>query len=290
MFLICSSLFLIILFVISRKRTYLKSSLIYTLTSLSPLLLFCFWSLKTVFYNLVRYPMTGYINANKISYNLLIVFLVIWFFLLAYLFLKKEKSLKTWFLMIIQLGFLVTTYPLPDFFHISLVIFPLFFIILSFVDERFNGTTKILSYIFPVFLLVALLPLVIFNLVTNKFNLVTWSDRNYKITEYIKNNCPGKYLYAGPFVPNFYFETRKMNATPYSFLITSQQSLGQFSDAFSYLRKNKPSCAILVYHDYLIRFKHNPNNQIEEYIKDKYKLIYQPTEGIFIYKNLENNW
>ena len=132
--------------------------------------------------------------------------------------------------------------------------------------------------------------LLIFDLIVSPPSFIAWKkNKNYGIIEYINSNCPGRYIYSGPFLPNIYFETKKLNATPYSVLVTRQQTSEQFINALKSFRENKPSCAILSYPNSFSRFKHDQNNPLEEYIKTNYELVYHPLSYLFIYKNLENN-
>ena len=99
----------------------------------------------------------------------------------------------------------------------------------------------------------------------------------------IISKCPGKYIYVGPFAPNVYFEFRKLNATPYPLLMTSQSTPAQFENALEYLKNIKPLCAILNYPSSLNRFKYNKDNLVDNYIKDKYYLVYSDNTT-FVYR------
>jgi hypothetical protein len=75
-----------------------------------------------------------------------------------------------------------------------------------------------------------------------------------------------------------------LNATPYGFLISTQQTPAQFADALKNLIKNNPRCAILLYTDSFNRFKHDKNNVVESYIRANYQLIYNHQNELLIYK------
>jgi len=284
-------LFLIFLSFKKRQKEYLKSSLTLIIASLLPLLLLCFWPLKTIFYNLIEYPFFGYLAANRGSYSLLIVSLILWVLGLLTLTTIKEKSDKIWLLMVVQFCLLLTTYPLPDAYHVSQIIFPILLITFYLTSEFLKKyKQKITKNVLIIVLMTALWCMFLIDLVLNTPNFYSWEkNRNYELISYINSNCPGQYLYSGPFMPNLYFETKKLNVTPYSFLITQQQTPLQFIDALNNFKGRRPSCAVLVYPNSFARFRHNQNNILEKYIKENYGLIYQPLDYLFVYKNLKSN-
>ena len=69
-----------------------------------------------------------------------------------------------------------------------------------------------------------------------------------------------------------YFETGKLNATPYSILITRQQTEAQFEQAVKSLELKKPDCAIMQY-DMVQKFGYSKDNPIDKYIEKNYTLI-----------------
>ena len=92
---------------------------------------------------------------------------------------------------------------------------------------------------------------------------------------YIENQCQDSpYLYAGPFLPGLYFETRKLNPTPYPFLITNQHTFEQFNNARNVLITHTPSCAVLNY-GIVQKFNYNYNNPVDNFILENYTLVMQ---------------
>jgi hypothetical protein len=188
--------------------------------------------------------------------------------------LRKERVREIWLLFYLQFFLLLSTFSRPDFYHISLILFPLYSILpislekikpLDFLKKNYYYLIiplAALVIIYPSILIIAYSPFFFHSIKDNE------------VISYIKNNCPGSYLYAGPFIPGMYFETKKLNPTRYSFLITNQQTKEQFLEARRMLEKYHPSCAVL---DYKIveKFNYNKNNPVDNYILNNYELTFQ---------------
>jgi len=258
-----------------------KNWLIYTLGLILPLLILLVWPLKTIYYNLIVFPLSTYIEVNKISFLLLII--VLFIFILTVYFFRKSKNKKVWLLLIIQFFLILTTIPLPDSYHLVIAVAPIFSLTGLIIDKI--GTNryfyqKIIHY----YILIAIFAgFMIFPLhyLMNGYSVFSFDEKD-KIQDII-SKCPGKYIYVGPFAPNVYFEFRKLNATPYPLLMTSQSTPAQFENALEYLKNIKPLCAILNYPSSLNRFKYNKDNLVDNYIKDKYYLVYSDNTT-FVYR------
>jgi hypothetical protein len=281
-------LFLMFRAIKKREIQYLKSAIVFIIASLPPLFLFCFWSLKKIFYDLFQYPFLNYISANRISYLLFGIFIGFWLLIVLALVIIKEKSEGARLLVFVQLGLLCSAYPLPDIYHLAQIAFPsillIFYLIWKFLQKC---KLKIARYSVYAIFIIFLWGLFVINLTiaTPAFLDVSKNKNKLnKFVDFVKINCPGKYLYSGPFLPSFYFETRKLNPTAYSILLTSQATEDQFNLALTDFKKNPPECSILEYPDSLGRFKHIQNNILEAYIKDNYHLIYQSLGEPDIYK------
>lgn len=145
--------------------------------------------------------------------------------------------------------------------------------------KLFNPLIKKCYYlIISLIVIIIILPLILFIFYYPFF----YSIKNSKAISYIKNNCSGEYLYAGPFIPGIYFETRKLNPSPYSILITRHQTEKQFLDAREMIKKYQPFCAVLNY-QIVAKFKHNKNNPVDNYVLNNYKLVFQKGDTL-VYK------
>ena len=264
--------FLLILFFKEKKYKLLKLNFYFFIFSFLPLLFLLKWPLKILYEDLIIFPLFNYTETCSISLYLFVFFLFV--LLLIIWLLRKEKNKKIWLLIYAQFFLLISATLRADFYHISLILFPLHSLLPASWEKIkfFNLLTK--SY-FRLIILVSIL-IIIFPsiLILNYYPLLFSSIQKNKIISYVKENCPGKYIYVGPFIPGIYFETKKLNPTQNSFLITNQQTKKQFLEAKKALEKYQPSCAVLNY-QIVAKFKHNKNNLVDNYILDNYKFIFQ---------------
>jgi hypothetical protein len=145
-----------------------------------------------------------------------------------------------------------------------LIIFPLL-ILTPILFTKTGLINKIVSISFLSFLVIPFLINII------NFKPFYFFPRDF--INFVEEECPGKYIYVGPFSPNIYFETKKINATSFGLLIEKQSTIEQFNKALGEIVKNQPSCAIMSYYDNIKnKFKHQGNNVVEKYINQNYKI------------------
>ncbi|MFH0755509.1 MAG: glycosyltransferase family 39 protein [bacterium] len=273
------SSFLIILLFKEKKYNLLKLNFYFLLFTFLPLLILLKWPLKILYENLIIFPLFNYMETNKVP---LYLFMLLFFVLILMVWVfRKEKSKKIWLLLYAQFFLFLVTIPRPDFYHISLILFPLYSILPISLEKMklFNPLIKKCYYlIISLIVIIIILPLILFIFYYPFF----YSIKNSKAISYIKNNCSGEYLYAGPFIPGIYFETRKLNPSPYSILITRHQTEKQFLDAREMIKKYQPFCAVLNY-QIVAKFKHNKNNPVDNYVLNNYKLVFQKGDTL-VYK------
>jgi 4-amino-4-deoxy-L-arabinose transferase-like glycosyltransferase len=271
----------IILFLLINNYQDYKSWLVYGLGVILPSLPLLLWPLKTIYYNLLIFPLFTYTAVNRINP----IWLIITFFIFAITvhLLRESKDKKIWLLLTIQCFLLLATIPLPDYYHLVVATAPLL-ILLEVLIEKIRLKKSL--YIRRVNYCFLFLALILYLSESCLYLITTYTPSlirgHYKALDII-NRCPGKYIYIGPFAPNVYFEARKLNATPYPFLITNQNTPAQFDEAIKYLKSRQPSCAVLYYPDSLQRFSYNKNNSVENYIREKYNLIFFDSTT-FIYR------
>jgi hypothetical protein len=276
------SLFLFILWLKKKKHLWLKINLYFISCSLLPiLLLFLKWPPKLLYENLI-FPLYSYRAVNPTPYTLLIIFI----FFLSYIvwFLRKEKNIIIWLLIFVQFFLLITVLQRVDIYHIIYIIFPIFCLLpflYTNIDKK-NKTKALFHY-------TAILVILIFSLITSLLHAIYtipfYSIKDSDLIVFIQQNCHDKYIYAGPFLPSIYFESKKLNPTPYFVLLTNHQTEEQFLKAKKSLEKNKPDCAIMDY-KMVKKFNHNQNNPVDNYIKDNYKLIKQINNKLIYKKQL----
>ena len=271
-----SFLFLLIYNIKNKK---IKNIIFYGIGAGLPIIsLFLKWSPKLLYQNLIAFPMLTYWEVNKTSFFLLVAFFLIFTYFFIYL---KNKSIIINYLLGIQFFLLLSVIPLPDFYHIVLIIFPMLILIPSLFIKNQTRETKIFIIVFTIIITFSSIKYI--NTSFTPFYSYSKDNSNNWI-DYIKENCSGKYIYSGPFSPNLYFETKKLNATNFDVLIEKQNIPNQFAKALDDFKKNEPSCAVLFYYENMSKkFKHQGNNQLEIYIKENYIKIYSQND-IFIYK------
>ncbi|MBU1614849.1 hypothetical protein KJ693_05985 [bacterium] len=272
--------FLLVLFLKEKKLFWLKANLYFILSSLLPLLAFLNWPLKILWEDLIVFPSANYMEVGKVPFSLLIIFLLV-LYLMSWLF-KEERSKKIWLLFYLQFLLLLSNIPRADIYHLSLTLFPLYSILpISFKKIIPLSPRAKKCY----YLIIALIVLIIIS----RSRLIIYinpffhSQKDSKVISYINDNCQdSKYIYAGPFIPGIYFETRRLNPSPYSFLITNHHTKEQFLEAREAIKRHRPSCAVLNY-GWATKFNYDKNNPLDNYILDNYKLIFQD-RGFLVYK------
>lgn len=269
-FIIVSTLFLIILTL--KTKNWPRKTLAYIGFSILPMLtLLLKWPFKLLYESLIIFPLFNYIEVNKTSYIFFFVFLFIFILTSLTLLNKKNKTIN--YLLFVQFFFLLTTIPLPDHYHITLISFPLLILLPVIIGS--SKKTKTLFFV-KIYLAIGFLSFFLLSLSllgTPPFYFYKNDKSPNNIIEYIKNECEGDYLFAGPFSPEIYFETKKINASSYSVLIQKQQTKEQFRAVLEQLKINQAGCAILIYYPNIKnKFKHDGNNIVENYIKEAYTL------------------
>ncbi len=280
--LLALSLFIFILFLKEKKQLLLKLNVYYVFFSLLLLIpLFIKWPAQTLYKNLIIFPVSNYMEVNKIP-------LYLFFFFCAFLFLviwhlRKEKYRAIWLLILIQCFLLLSALQRPDLQHITLILFPLY-CLLPLVYERIKILNKRLRHLNYLIICIVFFLIIYTSFIHIICFTPMYSVKNSEIILFINKNCPGPYIYAGPYQPELYFETRKLNPTPYFALITSHQTQEQFIEAKNCLEKHQPECAVLNY-KMVEKFNHDKNNPVDNYIKDNYQLVFQ-VKNRLVYKKL----
>lgn len=249
---------------------YIKISVAYLFFSITLLFgLLLFWSPGLLFTNLVVFPLFHYSAINKFPFGILAFLLIILLFLAWLLNARNNRLILG--LSVIQLSLLISTYSRPDYYHLTLVAFPLL-IVLPLAWQEISRLQLVVRF-FAQAVTIVILALFIWPSLPYLLDLprLTVKKNNYLIN-FIKNNCQATaQLYAGPFLPYLYFETLKRNPLPYSWLLTGLHTTEQFLTARQLLEKDPPACAVLNYQE-VEKFNYNRNNPVDEFIKNNYQL------------------
>ncbi len=275
-------IFLSALFIKEKNKSWWKYFLTYSLSAIAPLLTLFFWPPQIIWNNLILFPAANYWETNVVSYYLIILAtaILIWLGIFIY---RKNWNNSIAFLFILQTTLLIICLPRPDYFHVFLILFP-FYVLLIKAYFLIKNKLSVLSYTYYAFCFIILIIIVNFCSIALLFgqNIYFHNQLRDDLVQYVNNNCESPYIYAGPFIPGVYFETEKLNATAYPFLITNQQTQSQFEDAVKDLELKKPDCAILQY-AIVEKFSYDKNNPMGNYINAKYHLE-KKINRLLIYK------
>ena len=258
------------------KQISFKSFWIFIVSTLLPLsLVFLFWPAQLLYQDLIRFPSLHYHATN-------IVPLVLWYGSLgisALILALAAAAQHNKRVLVFSLGFLsvcllLASLPRADGAHILQALVPSYLLLALVFETCLKPHDRFF---------IILCWLIGMSLVIIKNPPFTASAD--LILDGINYFCPGaKTFYAGPFLPSVYFETRTLSTTPYSFLITNQQTEAQFSEAAEKLKASPPDCAVLDY-DIVNKFSHDQNNPVDKFIKINYRLSGQLGELSFFVKN-----
>jgi len=269
------------------KASRLKPSLIFFLpVALAPLVVLLYkWSPVFLFNTLVRFPLYNYVPTLNNSYwalsgvLLALALLGIW--------LGRFKNIIINFLVYWQFCLFLTAWSLPDWFHIAAVGAPLLVIVAWLITRLRPEEIRFWPVSAPGVLAVMTGEcLLIFYLIYFYQAAITCSsassDRYAGLVPFIGENCHDQYIYAGPFLPFIYFETRKLPATSFPWLITGQHTAAQFAQAGRELAARKPDCAVVDY-GMLKKYDYQIDNPVDDYIRENYHQ-FKEFNGVYILK------
>ena len=247
-----------------------KKIFTYCLYAFLPIsLLFIFWPIDVLYANLIT-PLSGYIQSQELPvfnfyFTAVALLVTVWMF-------RKNINPGARFLLIAQAFLLVGAASSPVIPHITMILFPVY-ILLPEIFLRLGETTLYIKYtllgLYSIGVAAILLHAGSTALNTFKRPFFIQSGSFKEMTD---KYCPGPYIYAGPWVPELYFETRKLNPTPYNMLIDGAQSKEQFRNAVQLINKYKPTCA-LIFYSLAFRYGYTGNNVLELYLHNAYTPI-----------------
>lgn len=282
--------FILLVSIKSHYFLFIKKAGVYLLASLTPLLtLFLVWPPNLLYSSLISFPLNNYIEVNKIPFTLL--FITVGNIFLIGLSFGRFTDKRLRYLFYIQLVLLFSTISRPDLFHISIILFPSY-ILLSIknnvnvinITPYFKFKT---SFIMPSLLIsisisiLYIAPSLFYSYQIRPF----FVDRSIQIVSEIKEFCDdSSYIYAGPFAPGIYFESRKLNPSKYSYVITNMYPEHVFVDVKNSMLTYQPSCAILFY-DIVDKFNYNKDNIVDNFIYENFIEIIKGS-GYSIYRKV----
>lgn len=286
LFLFCVSSFL---FLNVFKNTYnnFQKLISFFLSSLLPVsLLFIKWPPSLLFHNLIYTPFFKYTEINKMTPIIFYFYLAFFLYFSILLLKSKHKTLHfhlITFLLYTQLLFLLSSLQRPDFYHLNIAIFILF-ILSPFFVSHINTLKKFYLICFNYTVLFIFTIIIIAPSIINFALIPRVTNDDYEaFTRQVKDNCKSDYLFSGPFMPQFYLMTKKLNPTKYDVILTGHTSLDQLEKAKKDVEEKKPDCLILDYTK-VQKFKYNQDNIFDRYLKNNYKeLTTLENSGVKLY-------
>jgi len=264
--------YLFFLFLFKKQNIYIRQLAYYLVFSLVPLAgLFIFGSMPILYQYLFIFPVFNYHGVINNSLYLWGSFMLLWLASVIFL-VRRNQSEKIFLLLYLQLILLLLALSLPDWFHIFLALVP-FYVLWPLAMEKILAFRRLFKWLGlgALFVLAGLLAWPSLERAWPKsFRLLA----GHQLLAQIARNCQqGQYLYAGAFIPGVYFESRKLNATPYSWLITNHHTEEQFQSARDALAAKPPECAVLS-PLFVGKYGYNHDNAVDNYIRQHYKVIW----------------
>lgn len=232
--------------------------------------IFVFWPGSLVIENLFRFPATRYLEVNQFDPSLFLVTACA--LLLAVWLLRNCSSQGAWFLVLLQAALFLTALQRPDFNHITSVLFPVLALFPLLLAAASTSASKFFLFWHSGSLLILVLPLTILAIVRPSWFV---DESQHLAIQFVRQNCTSSpYIYAGPFAPGLYFETRKLNPTRYGVLLTGLNTDAQFLEARNDVEALRPQCVVTNY-AMVAKFNYDKNNALDHYIASNYELAYQ---------------
>lgn len=242
-----------------------------------PLALLLAWDGQLLFDSLILFPMTRYATVNKV--NPIFMGFLAAALLAACWLLRPHLDERTGFLLLLQGALAATAMQRPDLAHITWCVFPLI-VLAPLITRRFTSAVRshslrerLRAYCWLVPVLVFLLPNVV--LLVSRGGLFEDRPASFQALRYVREHCAAEpFVYAGPFSPGLYFETRKLNPTRYSILLTDFNTGQQFDEARTALEAANPGCILTAY-SMAEKFGHRKDNPVDAYISSHYQRVLQ---------------
>ena len=266
-------LFLLFSYSCDKKTFWIKGTALYVLFFLAPLTVLFKWPASILYEDLFNFPRLHYVEVNRVSFAPFIV--TACYVALPFVILRDGLTREMKLLFTLQVALLATSLQRTDLSHTLIVMFP----VLSLVAAAYAKTeklqlSKLTRYIYSsaailAALFVSLLATVIL-IVSPPFHDQTKSEA-LPLMQYISDHCES--FYAGPFLPGFYFEARRLDPTYYSGFMTKMNTDQQFARARAELQAARPSCAVTNY-EMVEKFGYDRQNPVDEFIRMNYEVAY----------------
>ena len=254
-----------------------RALLAYALAALLPLMVLLHWPVTVLFESLAEYPLLRYRNVNAAP----VVPMVIAACYLALAWrLANRSSREVRLLFVVQAVLIATTGQRTDLAHTFIVSFPLLGLIPGMRPGclRLAEASTAVRYVYAG-AAIAFVTYVAAFAASN--TLLAWrlAGLGGRVIAYVRDRCDS--LYAGPFLPGLYYETRKLNPTSYPYLLTGFNGRGQFDEARTQLARAMPQCVVLNY-GMASRFGYDRANAVDRFIDARYAPVLSEA-GVTVY-------
>ena len=248
------------------------------------LLPFLMWPLPQLWDSLVVFSFWHYLPSRQIGMTLLLVIMVV--YLVVYVALRRFRRLTAeeklvWFTGVLLAG---SNFSQGDWFHLLPTLFPLVLLYAFWQREvvRHNLIPLRTVAAYGAQLSVAVLAVVSLIFLAHRIASVGFpaflqlrDPQLEHIVEYVQVNVrPEDAIFVAPYLPNFYFETQRMNPTRYRALHSGQHPPAFFEDARRSLKANPPSLVLLNYYitpeafaTFLV------GNPVTDYVRQNYTYV-----------------
>lgn len=256
-------------FLTVRREGGWRSGVIFGVAAAAPLTVLLWWPLSLLFYELIEFPATSYVAANRTS--LLPLGLALSWTLPLLWAVRGRRSRGVALLCVLQLAYIAASLQRTDSAHVLILMFPACALLPVAVDEL-SRRGPLPRRARVVYLVAGALAIsTVLGAATGRM-VRQWPPfrrrpENAALVAFVKEHCPS--LYAGPFMPGLYFETRRLNPTSFGVLLTGLNTPGQFRRAREELAAAPPACAVLA-DEMGAPFGHSPRNAVNDFVARNY--------------------
>ncbi len=231
-------------------------------TILPPIALLTYWSPAVLYENVILFPLQHYQEVNTLPLKLWGGTLAAALLLSALVVHSTKHETKAAIIALVLTGIfqMLSSMPRADATHVFQALTPFlpFCAILFELCLKQRHDKKLVAF----FWMLGVLALI--------YNNPPFQPSAGLVMKALQKYCPEpSSLYAGPFMPGLYLESKAQGPTPYSYLIERHNTSEHFADAAQHLIANPPRCAAL---NYVIveKFGYTKNNPVDQFIEKNY--------------------
>lgn len=270
-----------------KSLTLGKGALIYAAFSLFPLAALLNWPVSILYEQLINFPIHNYMKVNRVSYAPLLICGL--YTVMAVLLLRRQITKPVVFLFIIQSVLLATTSQRTDLSHVLIMMFPLLALTpLMELKIKESDAAKLVRYVYAgmaIFAFTYIFAVAAFVISARPIFYDQMKAEAQPLLQYLERTCTT--LYAGPFLPGIYFETKTPNRISFSLLLSTFNTEAHFRMARNELEASPPECAVLDY-KMVEHFHHQKTNLVDEFIRAHYRLA-RTFRNVEVYVLAEKN-